>query len=136
METTGPSISQTAVAMIRAGDRIGPSTSGRNGAGMEKKGFFGSLFDFSFTHFVFPKVISFIYGVFVVIVGLAYIAGIVVGFDQGTLYGVGAIVLGPLVLTLYLIMVRSSMEIAIVMFRIYDNTDRIAGADRMAGGSE
>jgi hypothetical protein len=92
---------------------------------MEKKGFFGSLFDFSFTSFVFPKVISFIYGVFVVIVGLAYIAGVIVAFNTETLYGVGVIVLGPLVLTLYLIMVRASMEIAIVMFRIYDNTDRM-----------
>jgi len=103
---------------------------------MEKKGLFGSLFDFSFTSFVFPKVISFIYGVFVVIVGLAYIAGVVFAFGEEMMYGVGAIVLGPVVLTLYLIMVRSSMEIAIVMFRIYDNTDKIAGNRQSAGGSE
>ncbi len=92
---------------------------------MEKKGFLGSLFDFSFTSFVFPKVISFVYAVFVVFAGLGYISGVVFGFNQSSMIGLGALVLGPLVLILYLIMIRAWMEIAIVMFRIYDNTDRM-----------
>jgi len=36
-------------------------------------------------------------------------------------------VLGPVALILYLIMVRVWMEVAIVLFRIYENTNRIAG---------
>lgn len=94
---------------------------------MKEKGFLGSLFDFSFTSFVFPKVISFIYGIVVVLVGLAYVGGVVAAFSYETMYGVGALILGPVVLVLYLIMVRAWMEISIVMFRIYDNTDKMVG---------
>lgn len=92
---------------------------------MESKGFFGSLFDFSFESFVFPKVISFIYGVIVVLMVIGYLVLIVFAFGQGSTAGVGAIILGPVVLIFYLIMVRAWMEIAIVMFRIYDNTGKI-----------
>ena len=92
---------------------------------MDKKGFFGSLFDFSFTSFVFPKVISVIYGIFVVLTCLGYVGGVVAAFSQSSMIGLAALILGPLVLILYLIMIRAWMEIAIVMFRIYDNTDRM-----------
>ena len=92
---------------------------------MENKGFFGSLFDFSFESFVFPKVISFIYGFIVVLLAIGYLGLIVFAFTQGLTEGVGAIILGPIVLIFYLIMVRAWMEVAIVMFRIYDNTDKI-----------
>lgn len=92
---------------------------------MEDKGFFGSLFDFSFESFVFPKVISFIYAIIVVLTAIGLLALIVFAFGQGSLEGVGAIILGPVVMILYLIMVRAWMEIAIVMFRIYDNTGKI-----------
>ncbi|MCK5065449.1 MAG: DUF4282 domain-containing protein [Candidatus Fermentibacteraceae bacterium] len=92
---------------------------------MEDKGFFGSLFDFSFESFVFPKVISFIYGIIVVLMAIGYLGLLVFAFGQGTTEGVAAIILGPVVLILYLIMVRAWMEIAIVMFRIYDNTGKI-----------
>ena len=92
---------------------------------MKNKGFFGSLFDFSFESFVFPKVISFIYGIIVVLLAIGYLVLIVFAFGQGSTAGVGAIILGPIVLILYLIMIRAWMEVAIVMFRIYDNTGKI-----------
>lgn len=92
---------------------------------MKNNGFFASLFDFSFESFVFPKVIGFIYGVIVVLMAIGLLALIVFAFGQGSLEGVGAIILGPVVMILYLIMVRAWMEVAIVMFRIYDNTDKI-----------
>ena len=92
---------------------------------MENKGFFASLFDFSFENFVFPKVISFIYAIIVVLLVIGYLGLIVFAFGQGSTAVVGAIILGPVVLILYLIMIRAWMEIAIVMFRIYDNTNKI-----------
>jgi len=94
---------------------------------MAGKGFFGSLFDFSFENFVFPMLIRILYWMVVVLTCLGYLAAIVYGFQQDTMYGVGALVLGPVVLILYLIMVRVWMEVAIVLFRIYENTNRIAG---------
>ena len=93
---------------------------------MEKKGFFGSLFDFSFENFVFPKIVRVLYVIIVVLVCIGYLVGVVYAFRMGSMQGVGAIVLGPIVLLLYLTMIRASMEIAIVLFRIYENTNVIA----------
>ena len=94
---------------------------------MEKKGFLGSLFDFSFESFVFPKIVRFLYAVIVVLAGLGYIAMVIYGFQQGTTTGAGALLLGPVAITLYLIMIRAWMEVAIVLFRIYENTNVMAG---------
>ena len=59
------------------------------------------------------------------LLAIGYLGLIVFAFTQGLTEGVGAIILGPIVLIFYLIMVRAWMEVAIVMFRIYDNTDKI-----------
>lgn len=93
---------------------------------MEEKGFFGSLFDFSFESFVFPKIVKVLYAIIVVLICLGYLAGVVYAFQRGSTEGIGALVLGPIVLILYLTMIRASMEIAIVLFRIYENTNVIA----------
>lgn len=94
---------------------------------MAAKGFFGSLFDFSFENFVFPKIIRVLYAIAVVFVCIGYLGGVVYAFQMDMMYGIGAIILGPIVIILYLIMIRVWMEVAIVLFRIYDNTNIIAG---------
>lgn len=94
---------------------------------MGDKGFFGSLFDFSFENFVFPKIIRFLYSIACIIVVLMYLAGVVYAFQTDTTYGLIALAGGPFVMLLYLIMIRAWMEIAIVLFRIYENTGVIAG---------
>ena len=93
---------------------------------MDGKGFFASLFDFSFENFVFPKIIRIIYAIVVIFACIGYVGGIVYGFQMGSAQGIGAIILGPIVIILYLIMIRAWMEVAIVMFRIYENTNVIA----------
>ena len=93
---------------------------------MVKKGFFGSLFDFSFENFVFPKIIKVLYAIAVVFICIGYLGGVVYAFQMDMTYGIGAIVLGPLVMLIYLILIRIWMEVAIVLFRIYDNTNVIA----------
>ncbi|MCD4774685.1 MAG: DUF4282 domain-containing protein [Candidatus Aegiribacteria sp.] len=94
---------------------------------MVTKGFFGSLFDFSFENFVFPRIIKVLYAIAVVFVCVAYLGGVVYAFQMDMMYGIGAIVLGPIAMILYLTIIRVWMEIAIVLFRIYDNTNVIAG---------
>ncbi len=93
---------------------------------MEAKGFFGSLFDFSFENFVFPKIIRVLFAIAVVFACIGYLGGVVYGFQMDVTYGIATILLGPVVLILYLIGVRVWMEIAIVLFRIYENTKIIA----------
>ncbi len=64
--------------------------------------------------------------IFVVLVCIGYLAGVAYAFQMGSMQDIGARVLGPIVLILYLTMIRESMEIAIVLFRIYENTNVIA----------
>jgi hypothetical protein len=97
------------------------------------KGFFSSLFDFSFEHFVFPKVIRIVFGILVVLAAITTIGVIVMGFSRGGGLGVLSLVLSPVIFTLYVLMVRIWMEIAIVLFRIYENTRIIAGKGRSEG---
>ncbi len=94
---------------------------------MAEKGFYGSLLDFSFESFVFPKIIRVLYAFAVVVICIGYIAGIAFAFRMGSLEGIAAVVLGPVVMTIYLILIRVWMEVAIILFRIYDNTNVIAG---------
>jgi len=93
---------------------------------MPEKGFFGSLFDFSFENFVFPKIIKVLYAIAVVLICIGYLAGIAYAFKIGSTAGIAAVALGPVVMILYLIMIRVWMEVAIILFRIYDNTNVIA----------
>jgi hypothetical protein len=94
---------------------------------MDNKGFWGSLFDLSFRNFVFPKIIKVLYAIVIVLSCIGYLGGVVYAFQMGMTEGIGAIVLGPIVMIFYLIIVRVWMEVAIVLFRIYDNTNIIAG---------
>lgn len=94
------------------------------------KGFFGSLFDFSFRSFVFPKLVSFIYFVFFVLLTLGAIgavAGAFLGYaDEFEVSPWLVLAVVPFVYLLYLVILRMAMETAIVLFRIYENTGRIA----------
>jgi|WetSurMetagenome_2_1015567.scaffolds.fasta_scaffold00344_7 hypothetical protein len=103
------------------------------------RGFFGSLFDFSFHSFVFPKIVSFFYAFFLILLTLASIAVIVYAFassdfsESSGMPGWVMLILMPIAWLLYVLVLRVWMEVAIVLFRIYENTDRIA--DRAEGGS-
>jgi len=96
------------------------------------KGFFGSLFDFSFHSFVFPKIVSFFYAVIAILMALGAIGLMIWPFvtsdwQQSTgLPPWATLILVPIGYLIYLIVIRTSMEIAIVLFRIYENTDRLA----------
>jgi hypothetical protein len=92
------------------------------------KGFFGSLFDFSFDNFIAPKLVKFLYVlamIFTTIYSIALlIAGLVqIGRGGGgvTLAGLLLIVLSPLVWLIGLIVTRLYLELAIVMFKISDD---------------
>lgn len=102
-----------------------------------RKGFLGALFDFSFKSFVFPKLVSFIYFVLFMLLTLATLSAVVGAFlGYGKEYDVSpwiVLVAAPFVYFIYLVVLRMGMETAVVLFRIYENTGRIA--DREASGS-
>lgn len=94
------------------------------------RGFFGSLFDFSFTSFVTPKIIKvlFILGVLVVSLYAVIMLGVgLLSMVQGRVgAGLGAILLAPIVFVLGLCYVRVLLELMVAIFRIAENTSQLA----------
>ncbi|MCX5287092.1 MULTISPECIES: DUF4282 domain-containing protein [unclassified Streptomyces] len=82
------------------------------------KGFFAGLFDFGFTTFVTPKVIKFAYVVITIIIGISWIVSIASGFRHSSGWGILALVFGPLVALLWLIVYRITFELVMVIFSI------------------
>ncbi len=94
---------------------------------MQEKGFFGRLFDLSFNEFITTKIIKVLF--VIAIIGSAFggIAVMVGLFASKSVAGiVGGLIVGPAVFLLYVIIARVWMEILIVLFRISENTAKIA----------
>jgi hypothetical protein len=87
----------------------------------EEKGFFGSLFDFSLTEMITPRIIRFIFAIGLLVLLLGTVFGLVSAILTGELV---AIIVAVVVLTvgffLAAIMLRVYMELIVVFFRIYD----------------
>lgn len=113
----------------------------KTSAGGHPKGFFGSLFDLSFRHFVTAKVVSFLYVISLIFVILnalfsaGYLAVLLGAFlsaatDSPALGWVSGILLflvaAPLLTLLSVVYVRVLLEIVVVLFRIADNTAETA----------
>lgn len=103
---------------------------------MPEKGFFSSLFDISFQSFVTPRVVGVLYILGLIVTGLYALFIVIAAFAADTALGVAALVIGaPLAFLLGALYVRMLLELAIVLFRINDNT-RAAAAALGGGGSE
>jgi len=93
---------------------------------MNDKGFFGSLFDLSFTEFVTTRIIKLLFIVGIVAAGigaLAILGGAIAA--GGFLRIVLGLVLAPVAFVLYVLLVRVWLELIIVAFRIAENTGRL-----------
>ncbi len=85
-------------------------------------GFFKALFDFSFSHFVTPKVVKFIYVLSMVAIGLMWLVWLVVAAqDGGALRLVFVLIIGPLVGLLYLTFIRMTLEFYLATVRMSED---------------
>jgi len=91
-----------------------------------QKGFLASLFDFSFTEFITVKIIKILYGIIIFFAGLGVLYFIVSGFRLSVAMGILYILLSPVIFLLNVILARIWLEIVIVIFRIAENTQKIA----------
>ncbi len=90
---------------------------------MEHRGFFGALFDVSFTSFVTTKIIKVIYVITLVLIGLGALGFTIAAFSQSAAGGLFVLLIAaPLVGLLYVIYARVLLEIVIAIFRIMENT--------------
>jgi hypothetical protein len=93
-----------------------------------EKGFLGSLFDFSFSSFVTPKIIKVLFVLFTVWTALVSLLILIISFRTG---GVVAgifvlIVIIPIYVLLTLGVYRVILEAFMVVFRIYEETKKIS----------
>ncbi len=92
---------------------------------MDSKGFFESLFDFSFVSFVTTRIIGVLYALMIAVGVLCLLVAI---FPVFTMSGVSeAGKLAPFVFVLYVVIARVFCEVIIVLFKIADNTAILAG---------
>jgi hypothetical protein len=93
-----------------------------------EKGFIGSLFDFSFSSFVTPKIIKVLYVLFTVWTALVSLLILIISFRTGgTLAGIFVlIVIVPIYVLLTLGVYRVILEAFMVVFRIYEETKKIS----------
>ena len=87
---------------------------------MQDKGFFGALFDFSFSSFVTTKIIKFLY--------ILIIIGLVVWLVASTvMQGFMGFVVGVIGAAVMFLLSRIYLELMIVVFRMAENLELIAG---------
>ena len=93
----------------------------------QPKGFFGALFDFTFTDFITSKMIRLLYIILIIAAGIGTVIFIVGAFTKSAALGaLTLLILGPIAFLLGVICIRIYMEIIIVLFRIAENTTIIA----------
>ena len=90
------------------------------------KGFFGTLFDFSFSTFVTTKLIKLLYILVIAFGALSCISFGARGVIYGGLGGIVSLVLAPVVFFLWVLIGRVWLELIIVMFRIAEDVGKLA----------
>jgi uncharacterized membrane protein len=92
----------------------------------DTKGFFGSLFDLSFTSLVTTRIIKVLYVLAIVLIGLYALVFIAGGFSNSTSAGVVVLlVIAPIFALVSLIYTRVLLEVIIALFRIMENTSEL-----------
>ncbi|HEY6972318.1 MAG TPA: DUF4282 domain-containing protein [Candidatus Angelobacter sp.] len=102
----------------------------------ESKGFFGSLFDISFSSFVTSKIVKFLYVLIIILLVIGAIALIATVLGGGS-YGLNlpfpapvAVIVIAILFFLYLILARVQLEIIVVIFRMSEHLAEIAEQGR------
>jgi hypothetical protein len=92
-----------------------------------ERGFLGSLFDFSFTSMVTPKIIKVLYVLFTLWTAVVALFILVISFRTGGMAGglFVLIVIEPIFVLLMLGVYRVILEAFMVIFRIYEETVKI-----------
>ena len=87
----------------------------------EEKGFFASLFDFSLTEMITPRIIRFIFAIGLLVLLLGSVFALVSAILSGEIVLIiAAVVVLAIGFFLAAIMLRIYMELIVVFFRIYD----------------
>jgi hypothetical protein len=97
---------------------------------MDAMGFLGTLFDFSFSEFLTPKIIKILYAIGLVLAAIGALVFIGAGFHRGAGIGILFLIISPVVFLLYAVVVRIYLELMLVLFRIAGRVDEIASRNK------
>lgn len=111
-----------------AGNPYGPPTGGYavpGGPGMSSPGspggFFAALFDFSFSKFITPMIIRFVYILATVCIAGLWLLFVILGFADSAGMGLFALILGPVFALIYLAFIRMTLEIYLAVVRMSED---------------
>lgn len=92
--------------------------------GSSGKGFFGALFDFSFSTFVTPMIVKFVYVLATVALVLTYIGFVITGFNDSASAGLFFLIIGAVVAVVYLAFIRMTLEFYYAIVRMSQDINR------------
>jgi len=92
---------------------------------MDVKKFFNSLWDFSFSSFVAPKVIGIIYAISLAFLMLLLLAFVLGYLSQDFLAGLLSLILAPLIGITWLLLIRIGFESLIAGIKTAENSGKI-----------
>lgn len=91
----------------------------------EGRALFALLFDFSFKHFLTPRLVRVLYSLSLLAAVLSALAWMVGGFRDGVMHGLFTLVTGPVAFLLYVLTARVLMEIVLAIFRIAEHIEKL-----------
>ena len=139
---TGPSTSTGTSTGSSTGPSVGagsttpppppppPAPSGPSGSSgvpsptREGAGFFTALFDFSFTNFVTPILVRFVYLLATVALVATWLVLLFSAFVRGFGSGLTVLVLGPIFLVIYLAVIRMTLEFYLSVVRMSEDINK------------
>lgn len=84
-------------------------------------GFISALFDFTFTRFVTPMLVRFVYLLATVVLAVTWLAFLITGFSQGVGYGLFVLIIGPIIVVIYLAIIRMTLEFYLSVVRMSED---------------
>ena len=87
----------------------------------ESAGFFSALFDFSFTNFVTPMLVRFVYLLATAALVASWLVFLFAAFARDVSSGLVVLVLGPVFLVIYLAVIRMTLEFYLSVVRMSED---------------
>ena len=84
-------------------------------------GFLRALFDFSFSTFITPKVVRFVYILATGLLVVVWLAWLAAAFSVSAGYGFLVLVIGPIVMLVYLALIRMTLEFYLAITRMSED---------------
>jgi len=87
---------------------------------------FFDLLDFNFTRFITVQLVKVIYIIGLAMIAIAGLFMVISGFSNGVVMGIGALLLAPVIVALWVLGLRVYLELIVALFRIAQNTSIMA----------